>query len=408
MNAPPVRERSPIRWLHANLFSTWYNSALSAAFALLLGFVAYRGLRFVFVTGRWEIIRRNLTLLLIGLFPRDESWRVWAALFLVTVGVAAAAGALRKRALVDTADELAPASPARRTADTLRRAAPLVLLVVTLFSLRPEPLAAVLVAALVAVAFVSWRAGVSLPARRVRIVVAAGVALMLGALLLLSAFGGVGWDRWGGLLLTMFLAVAGILFSFPIGVLLAIGRRSRLPVVRAVCTGYIELIRGVPLITLLFMAFFVIGFLLPPGTGRPSAVTRALIAFVMFTSAYIAEIVRGGLQSVPHTQTEAALAVGLQPIPTLRLIVLPQALRSVIPALVGQFISLFKDTSLVVAIGLTELLRVAQVLTSQGDFRGQQLQAETLIFASFVYWVGSYTMSRESQRLEQRLGVGTR
>jgi general L-amino acid transport system permease protein len=290
----------------------------------------------------------------------------------------------------------------------VRRLAPVILLVVTLLALRPEPLAAVLVGALALGVLLCWRAGEIIASRQARIGLAGGLALILAALMLLTAFGGVGWDRWGGLLLTMFLAVAGILFSFPIGVLLAVGRRSRLPVVRAVSTGYIELIRGVPLITLLFMAFFVIGFLVPPGTGRPSGVTRALIAFVMFTSAYVAEIVRGGLQSVPREQTEAARAVGLRPIPTLRLIVLPQALRSVIPALVGQFISLFKDTSLVVAIGLTELLRVSQVLTSQGDFRGQQLQAETLVFASFIYWVGSYTMSKESQRLEQRLGVGTR
>ncbi|MEX0875671.1 MAG: amino acid ABC transporter permease [Actinomycetota bacterium] len=399
---------SRLRWIRTNLFSTWYNSSLTIAFALLLGFVAYRGLQFVFVTGRWEIIRRNLTLLLIGLFPRDESWRVWAALFLVTAGVAIATGALRRRALVDPDAAQHPGSPVRRLIDALRRIAPVILLVVTLLSLRPDPVAAVLVAAIAGAALVSWRVGCTVPPRLARMVAAAGVALVLSALVLLTAFGGVGWDRWGGLLLTMFLAVAGILLSFPIGVLLAVGRRSNLPVVRVVSTGYIELIRGVPLITLLFMAFFVIGFLVPPGTGRPSGVTRALIAFVMFTSAYVAEIVRGGLQSVPREQTEAALAVGLRPIMTLRLIVLPQALRSVIPALVGQFISLFKDTSLVVAIGLTELLRVAQVLTSQGDFRGQQLQAETLVFASFIYWVGSYTMSRESQRLEGRLGIGTR
>jgi general L-amino acid transport system permease protein len=227
------------------------------------------------------------------------------------------------------------------------------------------------------------------------------------AFALLLGFGGVGLAGWGGLLLTAFLASAGILLSFPIGVLLAVGRRSSLPVVRAVSTGYIELIRGVPLVTLLFMGFFVIGFLVPRDL-RPHGVIRALIALVMFTSAYVAEIVRGGLQSVPREQSEAAMAIGLKPLPTLRLIVLPQALRAVIPALVGQFISLFKDTSLVAIIGLSELLGLVQTLTSGREFFGQQLQAETLVFASFIYWVGSYTMSKESQRLERRLGVGTR
>ena len=151
-----------------------------------------------------------------------------------------------------------------------------------------------------------------------------------------------------------------------------------------------------------------IGFFLPVGFDTPSLETRALIALVIFTSAYVAEIVRGGLQSVPKAQVEAAQALGLSPLKTTRLIVLPQALRAVIPAMVGQFISLFKDTSLVFIIGLTELLAVAENITKQPDFIAQGLIVETLVFASFVYWVGSYSMSRESQRLERRLGVGER
>jgi general L-amino acid transport system permease protein len=175
-----------------------------------------------------------------------------------------------------------------------------------------------------------------------------------------------------------------------------------------VCVGYIELIRGVPLITLLFMGTFMIGFFLPEGVERPDPVIRALIAFVMFTSAYVAEIVRGGLQSVPAVQVEAAQALGLSPYRTTRQIVLPQALRSVIPGLVGQFISLFKDTSLVFIVGLADLLTIAENVTKQPDFLAQGLIVETLIFASFIYWTGSYWMSRESQRLERRLGLGER
>ena len=167
------------------------------------------------------------------------------------------------------------------------------------------------------------------------------------------------------------------------------------------CVAYIELFRGVPLITILFMAFFMIGFFLPEGVEPPSLVTRAIIGFVLFTSAYVAEIVRGGLQSVPAGQIEAAQALGLSPFRTTRRIVLPQALRAVIPALVGQFISLYKDTSLVFIIGLTELLAVAQNITKQPDFLAQGLYVETLVFVSFVYWTGSYWMSRESQRLER-------
>jgi general L-amino acid transport system permease protein len=196
--------------------------------------------------------------------------------------------------------------------------------------------------------------------------------------------------------------------SFPLGVLLALGRRSSLPAVRWVCIAYIELIRGVPLITILFVGAFMLGFFLPAGMETPSLETRALVAIAIFTSAYVAEIVRGGLQSVPRGQVEAAQALGLSAVKTTRLIVLPQALRAVIPALVGQFISLYKDTSLVFIIGLTEVLAVAEAITKQPDFLAQGLFVETLLFAAFVYWAGSYWMSRESQRLERRLGVGER
>jgi general L-amino acid transport system permease protein len=164
----------------------------------------------------------------------------------------------------------------------------------------------------------------------------------------------------------------------------------------------------VPLIAVLFMGAFMIGFLLPPGVDRPSLVTRALIGLVLFTAAYVAEIVRGGLQGVPAGQVEAAQALGLSPVRITTRIVLPQALRNVIPGLVGQFISLYKDTSLVAIIGLTELLGVSRNITAQPDFLAQGLIVETLLFASFVYWAGSYWMSRESQRLERRLGVGER
>jgi general L-amino acid transport system permease protein len=135
---------------------------------------------------------------------------------------------------------------------------------------------------------------------------------------------------------------------------------------------------------------------------------RALVAIILFAAAYIAEIVRGGLQSVPKGQTEAAKAIGLSPVKTTMRIVLPQALRNVIPALVGQFISLFKDTSLLGAISLLEILGVSQAVLAQQEFLGQRVQAEALVFASFLYWVACYSMSRASQRLEQRLGVGER
>jgi general L-amino acid transport system permease protein len=386
-------------WVRRNLFNGPLNSVLTVVFGGLLAFLAFRAVRFAFVSGRWEIVRRNLTSFLVFTFPRTELWRVWIALFVVAAAVAFFAGGVRRRALAHT--------PPRSRWDVLRRAWPVLLLVVTLVALRPTPTSALLAAAVVMTGVAGFRLGRSAPVP-FRTLALTCVALVIGAYVLLARFGGVRPERWGGLMLTFALASAGILLSFPFGVLLALGRRSALPVVRWTCIAYIELIRGVPLIMLLFMGAYVLGYVLPSGFEKPSVVTRAIVAFVMFTAAYIAEIVRGGLQAVGRGQVDAALAVGLGPLSTLRLVVLPQALRAVIPGLVGQFITLFKDTSLVAIIGLTELLRIAQIVTSQGDFIAQGLHAETLAFASFVYWTISYTMSRESQRLERRLGVGTR
>ena len=218
----------------------------------------------------------------------------------------------------------------------------------------------------------------------------------------------IGFDDWGGFMLNLFLAACAIILCYPLGVLLALGRRSGLPLIRVVCTAYIELIRGAPLFVLLLLANVALGFFVPDSLA-PATSTRAIVVFTFFTAAYMAEIIRGGLQSIPRGQFEAAKAVGLSPIRQTGYIVLPQALRNVIPAQIGQLISLFKDTTLAgIAMSLFELLQVSSAVTSQPDFRGQGLIAETLTFAALLFWAVSYTMSRESQRLEKRLGVGSR
>ena len=210
----------------------------------------------------------------------------------------------------------------------------------------------------------------------------------------------------GGLLLTLLLSIVGLLIAFPLGVLLALGRISTMPIFRVVSTAYIEVVRGVPLITILFFgALFLPLFL--PAEIRIDSVIRALIAISLFGAAYLAENVRGGLQSISKGQYEAAKAVGLNTVQMTLLIILPQALRAVIPALVGQAIAIFKDTSLVFIIGLTEILAVAQkVVPGQPSFVGSQ--RENLIFVAFVYWMFTFTFSRASQRLERKLGVGER
>lgn len=216
----------------------------------------------------------------------------------------------------------------------------------------------------------------------------------------------VGWDKWSGFHLTLVASFAAIILAFPIGMLLALGRRSSLPTVRFLSVSYIELFRGLPLITLLFTGDLFIGFFLNTDTPL-SAITRAIIMLTIFTSAYVAEIVRGGLQAVPKGQIEAGQAAGLATPAIMRLIVLPQALRAVIPAMVGQFISLFKDSSLLSIISIVEFLEVRSLVHNQEAFRGFGI-AETLAFVAFGYWAITYAMSKESERLERQLGVGER
>jgi general L-amino acid transport system permease protein len=210
-------------------------------------------------------------------------------------------------------------------------------------------------------------------------------------------------ERWGGLMLTLLLATFGIAFAFPISILLALGRRSGLPAVRALSVLWIELVRGVPLISLLFMASVLLPLFLPEGVSIDKLL-RALIAMIVFAAAYLAEVVRGGLQAVPHGQEEAADALGLSYWRKTLLVILPQALRVAIPPLVNTFIAFFKDTSLVVIIGLFDLLTSIKVALTEPAWSG--FGVEAYLFASLVYFVFCVAMSRYSQNLERDLERG--
>ncbi|MXV73711.1 amino acid ABC transporter permease, partial [Candidatus Poribacteria bacterium] len=213
----------------------------------------------------------------------------------------------------------------------------------------------------------------------------------------------VSTTNWGGLLLTLILAAVGIVVCFPLGVLLALGRRSQLPAIKWVSTIYIETIRGVPLVTILFMGSIIFPIFMP-GDFQLDKVIRAMIALTLFSAAYMAENVRGGLQAIPQGQIEAAQAVGLTYPKTMLFIVLPQALRSVIPAIVGQFISLFKDTSLVTIVGLQDLLGIARSILGNPKWQGYYV--ELYLFVAAIYFVFCYAMSYVSRKIEADLGVG--
>lgn len=363
---PPRTQVGPIGWLRANLFSTWYNALITLLILWLLATVVPPMARWMIFEATWAtthepcakareaaqaigvrpgacwaVIPANFRLFLIGTYPSEQAYRIVAALGLVVL-----------------------------------------LGVLT--------------------AFRRFRG---------RLLVAAWILSFPAILILLHGFQGstllplVETTRWGGLTLTFLLAIVAIVASFPLGVLLALGRRSALPVVRLLCTVYIEMVRGVPLVTILFMSSVMFPLLMP-GHWRVDKVVRAMLALILFSAAYLAENVRGGLQAIPKGQYEAARALGLGNAQTMGLVILPQALRAVIPPIVGQFIGLFKDTSLVAVIGLLDLFAIGRSVLANPNWLG--LMTEIYIFIALVYWVFSYSMSVASRRLERRLGVGVR
>ena len=209
--------------------------------------------------------------------------------------------------------------------------------------------------------------------------------------------------QWGGLPLTLLLSVFGLTAAYPLGIVLALGRRSKMPAVKTLSIMYIELIRGVPLISLLFMSSVVFPLFLPEGVTI-NKIIRAQVAIILFTAAYIAEVVRGGLQAIPRGQYEAADSIGLSYYLTMRLVILPQALKIVIPPSVQQLISAFKDTSLVVIIALFDVLRTTQTVLSDPKWMG--FSAEAYIFVALIYFLCCFFMSNYSRRLERELETG--
>jgi general L-amino acid transport system permease protein len=388
----PVREPLTLgEWLRTNLFSTPLNGILTLVIAAAVAYLIFRVLRFVFVSADWTVLKANMRVYMVGRFPPDELWRVWIVVY-VYVSLAGLSRGVRP-----------PATWTRRTA--ILAAALAAVAAGALLYLLESVLVWVLLGAALALYAVGLTTGRRLGREALRPLLVAWVLAFPVALGFLS-FGDVKAEQWGGLLLNLIVAAVAIAVSFPIGLLLALGRRSTLPVVSGFCVGFIELVRGVPLLTLLIFGRFVLPLLLPPGLALPQLI-RAMFMVTIFSSVYVAEIVRGGLQGVPRGQYEAARALGLSTSRTMALVALPQALRATIPSMVGHVISVFKDTSLLAALDIfSELLDTAERATNDLQFVGHQ--AEALLPAAFLFWVIAFSMSRWSQRLERRLGVGER
>jgi len=392
----PPSAPGPVQWLKKNLFSTWFNTLLTFA-AVALIFFALKGIfTWVLVTANWTPMTSSFKLFIVGQYPNEELWRIGVILlmvsFLMGVSWGAWGGTVRTFALALAVGlgiiGLLPVGLARMSL-TLRLwllANPILTVLGCLLGRTP--------AAKGRWVLIGWLASFAL------------TIVLLRGLPDSETLPLVETGVWGGLLLTFLLALIGIVASFPIGVLLALGRQSALPVVKIFCTLFIELVRGVPLVTILFMFSIILPLFLPEDV-RFDRVLRAMMAMTFFAAAYMAENVRGGLQAIPRGQVEAAKAVGLNGFQTMLLIVLPQALRAVIPAIVGQFIALFMDTTLAIIVGLLELLAVGKaILNSNPEWL--LLDSEVYIFIAAVFWIFTYSMSYASRRLEVALGVGQR
>jgi len=391
---PPSDVVGPRAWLRANLFGSWASAAVTVVLGALLLVIAVLAAQWV-VNARWGVVTENLRLFLIGQYPFDQAWRIWLALtgLSLLAGMTAAGSGAAVRTL----------------AMWLAAGQSLLAALVLVSGLGPVVAGALVVnAALIWVSFyLALRRPVARRALTIGWLLFVPLVFVLLQGLAGSPLGAVPTRLWGGLLLTFVLAVASIVLSFPFGVLLALGRRSDLPVIRTLSTAYIEIVRGVPLITILFTASIMLPFFLPLEL-RIDALVSAIGGLTLFSAAYVAENVRGGLQAIPSGQIEAANAIGLNAFQRNMYIVLPQALRTVIPANVGLFISLLKDTTLVFIAGggLLELLAIGRSVLAQPQWFGAHL--EVYVFISAVFFVLCYTMSQASYRLETQMGVGTR
>lgn len=390
--APEAEPQSRAEWVRRNLFPSVRSGILTAILAGAALWVLWLTVDFIFQGADWSVLKRNLRLYMTGRFPLDEMWRIWTCVYALALLVGLSRGVTV------------------RDRPNMRRiiwrlvvlAAFLGALLYLVESTLIIGLTAGSVVTLVAGSFIGRMTGSAL--RRPLLI--AWLLLFPFVIIVLRAFDGVKAELWGGFMLNVLVAVVAIFVSFPIGILLALGRRSTLPAVRVFCVGFIEFIRGCPLAVLIFVGIYVFPLLLPPGSN-PSNIILAMAVYTIFSSVYVAEILRGGLQGVPDGQYEAANALGLKYPRIMRSVVLPQALRNTIPAMISHFISLFKDTSLLVVVGLfDDLASAASNATTAFEFIGRELEA--LLPAAFIFWVVAFSMSRWSQRVETRVGVGER
>ena len=382
---PPQTLAHPWQWAKKNLFSSWFNTLLTI-FCIWLLYQVVGGIwTWATTIAQWSVVSSNLQLFLVGLYPVTEFWRLWSILAIAGLlsGISWGLWGRFSRFVAIAISSLSIALAILLPVDGISK---FLVLGITIA---------------IALGFGMGQKCKRFALSSLTLAIAWFASLPVSLWLIGGKFGLVPVDVnvWNGLVLTLIVAISGIVLSFPLGVLLALGRQSTLPLIKWFCIFYIEVVRGLPLIGILFMAQVMLPLFLPAGL-EIDRVLRAIAAFVFFSAAYLAENVRGGLQSIPKGQAEAARALGLNIPLTITLIILPQALKASIPAIVGQFIGLFKDTSLVAIVGLVDLMGVSRSVLSQPEFIGRY--AEVYLFVALIYWMFCFSLSQASQKLERK------
>ncbi|WP_214482067.1 amino acid ABC transporter permease [Bacillus sp. SM2101] len=377
-----------LQWLKANLFSSWLNTALTILSIVIAYFIIKGSVYWIFVTAEWRVVADNFKLFVVGQYPIDQLWRVWILLTYVSIMLGFSWGIWK--------------SIVKPIALTIG----IVMLVVGCLPF-VEGMTRIWLGINIVILIATYFVGAKF--NKLKTLTLTGWFLLFPvSIFLLSGFGilpEVSTSVWGGFLLTLLIALVAIVISFPIGVLLALGRRSTLPIVKWFSILFIELVRGIPLITLLFISQLMVPLFLGDGIEIDN-VLRAMIGFIMFSAAYLAENVRGGLQAIPRGQFEAAQALGLNKTLMTSFIILPQALKIVIPPIVGLYIGIFKDTVLVTIVGLSDLLGISKKIIANPQYLGTHMTA--YVFVALVFLIFCYLMSYVSRKLEASLSVGKR
>ena len=400
---PPRLERGTIGWIRANLLNSRFNTTLTILVGIALIFAIWFAIQWV-LSADWTVVSTVGGRFLIGNYNSDQAcpgndcfWRPQVSLMMVTFLMGMGWGVASSKLM--------------RNLALITVGACVVLAFLPYSFDRMGMDVRVLLVANVASMAAGWALARYTRFGTVKWVVIFSVVVFILSLMVLQGASFLGIQtvdsrQWSGLQLNLILAIAGIVLSLPIGVGLALGRRSHLPVVKWLCVVFIEVFRGVPLITLLFMSQHLVPLAFPETFPRNS-LFNAGVVITMFSSAYMAENIRGGLQALHPGQAEAARALGLASWQTTLFISLPQAIRNVIPAIVGQFISLFKDTSLVYIIGMLDIVNISRkAVEGRVEFQGSA--PEIFVFVAIVFWIFTYTMSYVSRRIERNLGVGER